>query len=231
MTTRHATRAVTLAACALTCLAHFPGCEESSSSTSSAEPLDNLSDDPQSLLGRSAKQAKDLRDEIEQRDAAAAGLAEQIAGADAVEVAGLRWTIPEGWQAVEPANSMRAAELRVPNPLGESLVTFSTAGGDVQQNVTRWGAQVLDPVTGEPQRPRARRLEIAGRVVHTVELSGTYLDGPPGGAPTERPYHMLRGAIVDGPSGLVFVKMTGPEDAMTAAAGAWNAMIGGMTAP
>lgn len=208
-------------------------CEETSGSSSGdgSQALDNLSDDPQSLLGRSAKQAKDLRDTIEQRDAATSGLADRIAGVEGVEVGGLRWSIPEGWEAVEPTSDMRAAELRVPNPLGESVVTFSTAGGSVEQNVQRWSRQVIDSITGDPVRARPETRQIAGLTVHTVEFSGTYLDGPPMGRQVERPYHTLRGAIVEAPSGLVFVKMWGAEDAMDQAARAWESLLSSMTAP
>ncbi len=238
MSTRYNTRrtdrlallAVGVTACALVA----GGCEDSSgssSSSSSNEPLENLSDNPQSLLGRSAKSAKDLRDQIEQRDAAATGLADELAGVDAVEVAGLRWSIPEGWTPVEPGSPMRQAELHVEHALGASVVTFSTAGGTVQQNLSRWGAQVLDSATGERQRPRADVRQIAGLTVHVVEFDGTYMSGMPGGRQTEIPYQTLLGAIVESPDGLVFVKMTGPEDAMRTARGAWDTMIGGMTAP
>ncbi len=227
MTTRHTTCALALAVG----LALAGACEESSSSSASAEPLDNLSDDPQSLLGRSAKSAKDLRDQIEQRDAATTGLADQLAGADAVELAGLRWSIPEGWASAEPANSMRAAELHVDHPLGASVVTFSQAGGGVQQNIARWGAQILDSVTGDAQRPRPDVRQIAGMSVHVVEMDGTYLSGMPGGPRNEQPYYTLRGAVIEAPAGLVFVKMWGPEQAMDASESAWDAMINGMTAP
>lgn len=211
------------------------GCEESSSSSgagssSGGGALDNLAEEPKSLYGKSAAMGRDLREKIEQRDAATQGMADQIAGVESVEAQGLRWSVPEGWVAVEPANAMRKAELRAPHPLGESVVTFSTAGGDVRSNLLRWGRQVLDD-TGGASRPRADVRDIAGLKVHVVEMSGTYLDGPPMGAKTERPYYTLRGAVVEHPDGLVFVKMWGPQDAMAQHEGAWDLMINGMTRP
>ncbi|MFI4896736.1 MAG: hypothetical protein ACIARR_02805 [Phycisphaerales bacterium JB059] len=211
------------------------GCEESSSSSGASSSsgggaLDNLVEEPKSMYGKSAAMGRDLRDKIEQRDAATQGLADQIAGMESVEVEGLRWSVPEGWVAVEPANPMRKAELRVAHPLGESVVTFSSAGGDVRSNLMRWGRQVLDD-TGGPSRPRADVRDIAGLKVHVVEMTGTYLDGPPAGAKTERPYFTLRGAVIEHPDQLVFVKMWGPQDAMDQHAGAWDLMINGMTRP
>eukprot|EP00913_Durusdinium_trenchii_P006011 g5623.t1 len=208
-------------------------CDDGSSGSSSASSggaLDNLADEPKSLYGKSAAMGRDLKEAIEQRDGAAQGLADQILGSESVEVAGLRWSVPEGWQAVAPSNTMRAAQLQVPHELGDSVVTFSTAGGTVQANLTRWGRQMIDG-TGDPMRPRADVRDIAGLKVHVVEMDGTYLDGPPMGATTERAYYTLRGAIVEAPDGLVFIKMWGPEDAMDRAEGAWNTMISGMTQP
>jgi len=202
----------------------------SSSSGSSGGALDNLAEEPKSMYGKSAAMGRDLREQIEQRDAAASGLADQISGVESVEFNGLRWSVPEGWQAVEPANSMRAAQLQVPNPLGTCVVTFSSAGGDVWSNLTRWGRQVLDEM-GDPIRPRAKQREIAGLTAHVVTLNGTYIDGPPAGAKTERPYYTVRGAIIELDDELVFVKMWGPEQAMSISEGAWDRMISGMTRP
>ena len=204
-------------------------CEESGSS-SSGGALDSLAEEPTSMYGKSAAMGRDLKQAIEQRDAAAQGLADQLEGVDSVELAGLRWTIPQGWRAVEPANPMRAAELQVESPLGVSVATFSTAGGDVRSNLTRWGRQMIDAV-GDPIRPRADVRDIAGLKVHVVEMNGTYLDGPPMGAKTERPYYTLRGAIIENGDQLVFVKMWGPEQAMSLSSGAWDRMINGMTRP
>ncbi len=209
-------------------------CDDTSSGSASASgsggALDNLAEEPKSLYGKSAAMGRDLKEAIEQRDGAAQGLADQILGSESVEVTGLRWSVPEGWQAVAPSNPMRKAQLQVPHELGDCVVAFSTAGGTVQANLTRWGRQMIDG-TGDPIRPRAQVRDIAGLKVHVVEMHGTYLDGPPMGATTERPYSTLRGAIVEAPDGLVFVKMWGPEDAMDRAEGAWSTMISGMTQP
>ncbi len=203
----------------------------SSGSSSSSGALDNLAEEPKSMYGRSAAMGRDLRDKIEQRDAATQGLADQIMGAEAVEVAGLRWSIPEGWQAVTPGNTMRAAQLSVPSELGESTVAFSTAGGSVDANLTRWGRQMVDGV-GDPIRPRAKVRDVAGMKVHVIEMNGTYMDGPPMGMKTERPYYTVRGAIIETTEGeMVFVKMWGPEDAMDRSKSAWDTMISGMTKP
>ncbi len=202
----------------------------STSASSSGGALDNLAEEPKSLYGKSAAMGRDLKEAIEQRDGAAQGLADELAGVESVELAGLRWSVPEDWQAVAPSNPMRKAQLRVPSELGDSVVAFSTAGGTVQANLARWGRQMMDGM-GDPIRPRAEVREISGLKVHVVEMDGTYLDGPPMGATTERPYSTLRGAIVESGDGLVFIKMWGPEDAMDRAEGAWNTMISGMTRP
>ena len=42
---------------------------------------------------------------------------------------------------------------------------------------------------------------------------------------------LLRGAIVETPDGLLFIKMTGPAEQMASTAAAFNAMIDGLKKP
>lgn len=134
---------------------------------------------------------------------------------------------PAGWEERPPANPMRAAELHIPGPGGDPakacLVTFSTAGGDVKMNIDRWAGQVLN-ADGKPATPEIQTRTIAGLPVHTVEMSGTYV----GMGQTPNPDWTMRGAVIETSRGLVFVKMTGPADAMAAAKPAYEAMIDGL---
>ncbi len=142
-------------------------------------------------------------------------------------VAGLRLTVPEGWEKVPPSNTMRLAELRVPGAGEPCVVAISTAGGDVAANIARWAGQVKDSAGKAPEAAPTVR-EIAGFKVHQAEFTGTYTGMGEGPA---RPEWTLRGAIVETPGGLVFIKMTGPAPAMRAAREGWDRMIEGMGRP
>jgi hypothetical protein len=205
-----------LAGCAALVLA---GCDDSSSNQGT-----ELADEPKSMYGKSAKTGKDLVENIQQRDAGMGGLADAASGAEMVSVAGLRWPIPEGWEIRPPANSMRAAEMLVSTGSGDCLVTFSQAGGSAQANINRWIGQVQDQ-TGAPKQASE---SVEGFTVSTVEVYGTFMDGSPMGPKTPRPNWILRGAVAEGPSGPVFIKMTGPEDAMDEAADGWTQLVFGL---
>jgi hypothetical protein len=146
----------------------------------------------------------------------------------AIIVAGLSFPLPEGWNQVPPSNPMRLAELRVPatsgDPAQASVVTFSTAGGDVQANIARWAGQVSD-ASGKPSEPIVQTRTVQGLRVHITEMTGTYT----GMSEAPRPDWTLRGAMVETPGGLLFVKMTGPAEPMAAAGPAFESMINGLS--
>ena len=133
--------------------------------------------------------------------------------------AGVRWTVPANWKA-EPQRPMRLATYNVPpaagdRDAGECGVYYFGAGqgGSVDANLDRWIGQFQQP-DGKPSKAAAK---IAKRTVHglkvtTVDVSGAYtgMAGPmaqPGAAP--KAGYRLLGAIVEGPQGSVFFKLTG----------------------
>lgn len=144
-----------------------------------------------------------------------------------ITVAGILFKVPEGWKSVPPSNQMRLAEIQVADASGDPskacVIAFSTAGGDVQSNITRWAGQMLD-ASGQPPKPETAVRDINGLKVHTAELKGSYQ----GMGEAPKSDWMLRGAIVETASGLLFVKMTGPAAAMEAAKAKWNEMIVGI---
>lgn len=142
---------------------------------------------------------------------------------------GLKFTKPETWSRVAPSNSMRKAELRSPGVGGaeEAVVAFSQAGGTVQWNLDRWKTQVTGP-DGKPAEATIEVREVGGIKVHIFSSSGAYQDGMPGGPKTPREKWTLRGAVIETTPMLTFAKMMGPEETMTAAKPAWDAMIAGL---
>ncbi len=254
-----ALRATTIAAPFAIGLACIGGCEESSpppsvvgngtggktqqqaageiASRGTTSRLDQLAEEPKSLAGRSARTAANAADQIANNQAQAAGAADEITGdGTGFDVAGLRWIMPEGWEKKPPASSMRAGEFHIKGDNNESaLVVFSHfpggQGGDVNSNLERWKSQFRNPETGgEPEFKKHPPRKVAGMTVHVLSIVGTYSDGMPGsGQATERTGYAMRGAIVEGPQGSVFIKMTGPFDVVNSTRDQWYQLVDGMT--
>jgi hypothetical protein len=129
----------------------------------------------------------------------------------------IRWEAPEGWKAIKPASNMRYAEYVIPGestPLSLTIFYFGPeGGGSVQQNIDRWTGQ-FDTSAGGSEAEVARR-EVNGMTVHTVDVAGTYDAGAAmgGGAPKES--QRMLGAIVEAPTGNYFIKLVGPQEAVS----------------
>lgn len=158
-------------------------------------------------------------------EAKPAAPAPSATGGATISALGVRFAVPDGWKEVPPANQMRLAELVVADASGDAAkacsVVFSTAGGDVQANVTRWAGQMRDSAGQAPKFEITTR-EIEGLKVHMVEFRGLY-QGMGDGTP--KPDWMMRGGIVETSSGLLFVKMTGPAATMQGAEAGWASLI------
>ena len=142
-------------------------------------------------------------------------------------VAGILFPVPEGWRQAPPSNQMRLAELHFGEGEDLCIAAFSSAGGSVIANIERWAMQMQGP-GGEPLTADAEMREVSGVPVHTVELTGTYLGM--GQQPPQEDTTM-RGAILERPSGLLFIKMIGPASAMESCAAGWDALLNGLKTP
>lgn len=145
-------------------------------------------------------------------------------------VAGIRWSIPEGWTEQGP-RQMRMATYSTPaasgDPEGGECAVFffgSGQGGTVDQNVDRWIGQFENP-TGESRSSK----EVNGLTVTTVKVKGTYVGMV---APmmqqqqgAKKPNYSLLGAIVLAPEGPVFFKLTGPSSTISQAESKFNVLI------
>ncbi|MCX5691638.1 MAG: hypothetical protein NTV94_17910, partial [Planctomycetota bacterium] len=152
-----------------------------------------------------------------------------ITGGNQLAVLGVSLPLPEGFKQFPPSNSMRLADVRVDDATGSSptacVIAVSTAGGGVDSNLDRWAGQVLDATGNPSKRVPSEPKMVSGLKVSSVELTGTFV-GMGDGAPKTN--WTLHGAIVETPEGLLFLKMTGPADAMKAAAGRFQAMLDGL---
>jgi hypothetical protein len=141
----------------------------------------------------------------------------------AESAAGLRWTAPAGWKA-EAARPMRAATYSIPLAAGDEGIAECVVnyfgpgqGGGVDANIERWRGQVLGadgkPATAKIDKRAARAIPIT-----TIDASGTYtgMGGPMSGGSKPVAGYRLMGAIVEGPGGSVFFKLTGPAKTIAA---------------
>jgi len=149
-------------------------------------------------------------------------LAACTASVFAESAAGVRWTAPAAWKA-EAARPMRAATYTLPLAAGdqgvaECVVNFfgPGQGGGVDANIERWRGQVQ----GSDGKPAAAKIDKrTGRAVPitVIDSSGTYtgMGGPMMAGKPVNGYRLL-GAIVEGPGGSVFFKLTGPAKTVAA---------------
>ncbi|WP_171420422.1 hypothetical protein [Corallococcus exercitus] len=155
-------------------------------------------------------------------------------GASAEEAGGLTWSAPAEW-AAQPTRPMRAATYKVPAAKGDAedaeLAVFyfgQGQGGAVDANVKRWVAQFQKP-DGKPledKDAKTKQEKVNGLPVTTVEVKGTYAGGGPMMGPsTPKPNFKLRGAIVEGPEGALFYKLTGPEKTVNGAEKGFRKMV------
>ena len=135
----------------------------------------------------------------------------------------VKWTAPARWTN-GPEKPMRAATYLIPAAAGDSegaeCAVFANIGGGVQANLDRWVGQFELPGGGDPkEKAKTKKETINGLPVTTIDLLGTFKGGGTAMGANSGPKtgYRLLGAIVEGPGGEVFFKMTGPVKTMAAA--------------
>ncbi len=144
---------------------------------------------------------------------------------------GLSWKNPAGWKADAP-RPMRAATYKIPATKGdteeaECAVFYFGAGqgGSIDDNLKRWVGQFEGAAMPAPKQEK-----MAGLPVHSIELAGTYTgSGGPMGPKTNKANYKLLGAIVEGPNGAIFFKLTGPAKTVDAAKPDFMKMLKGLS--
>ncbi|MBK8093955.1 MAG: hypothetical protein IPK32_18785 [Verrucomicrobiaceae bacterium] len=132
-----------------------------------------------------------------------------------VEAGGLNFAYAAPWSLSQTPGMMRVATLLakaegVEKPLEAAFYVFPGGGGGVQANVDRWIGQFAT----KPES-KTEEIEAGGKKVTLVTATGTYNDGPPMGAKTPKEGYTLLGAIVPtADDNNVFIKLTGPKDAI-----------------
>ncbi|TDU73092.1 hypothetical protein EI77_01559 [Prosthecobacter fusiformis] len=133
-----------------------------------------------------------------------------------VTAGNLNFTLPAtGWTSVPTSSPMRAATLKITvegaeQPLEAIFYYFGSGqGGDTQANIDRWLGQFESPPVSKTEE-----LDANGTKVSLVTATGTYMDGAMFGPKTAKADYTLLGAIIPGPDAPVFIKLTGPKDAV-----------------
>ena len=142
---------------------------------------------------------------------------------------GVDWQTPKGWTE-QPASGMRLATYAVParGAGGEAarcaVYYFGPGqGGGIDDNIQRWIGEFENPSS-----PARRTFEVRGMKVSRVEVSGAYMAHAgmsEGGSESPAPGWTLLGAIVEGPNGALFFKLTGPTATVSPAAKEFDALV------
>lgn len=125
--------------------------------------------------------------------------------------------LPTSWKVGEPKNSMRLAEYQLPGDQKATCLVFwfgEKGAGPVEANIKRW----VDGFQSESQ-PRREVLEpTKGIKVSLVDHSGTYVAPVTPGSEKQHnePNWRLLGAVVETPTGPIYVRAVGPEAAIAA---------------
>jgi hypothetical protein len=139
-------------------------------------------------------------------------------GAGTAQGVSIDFSVPASWQNEQPANNMRVAQALIPGPGGPgNLVVFyfgPGGGGGVEANIQRWIDQ-MDVAAGS--NPAPETFEANGYRVTWIDVGGTLKPSTMGTGPTtEQPGSRLLGAVVEGPGGPWFFKVTGPDSTISA---------------
>ena len=99
-------------------------------------------------------------------------------------------------------------------------------GGTVEANIERWKGQVQG-ADGKPAPAKLENRKVRGVPVVVIDSSGAYtgMGGPMAASAKPVPGYRLLGAIVEGPGGMVFFKLTGPAKTIAGHEKSFNQLL------
>lgn len=142
-------------------------------------------------------------------------------GEQEARVSGFRFTLPPGWRQAELSPEQRGfvdARFEIADYDDDVRLTMSTTGGGIEANIQRWLGQFQQP---PGSAPRQETLEVNGRDVTWVDVSGDYQGM---GGPVQSDWRMLAAAFHGQPRDF-YVKLTGPATAIAELEAPFRALI------
>jgi hypothetical protein len=122
-----------------------------------------------------------------------------------------RWEIPEGWQEGTPTPIRMANFLVAGHPDMECyLAVLVGAAGGVEANVNRWRRQMGQPDLAPEEIASLESMEMLGSSSFYIEIEGDFEDM----TGQSKPGYRMLAVICPLPDKTVFVKMTGPAEAV-----------------
>lgn len=149
---------------------------------------------------------------------------------DRIDVGGLSFKAPEGWEYQHPTSAMRRAELGVRDEEGTAgLVVYyfgSKGAGSPKDNIERWVGQFRNPDGSALQGVEPVTEKIAGLEVTRVEVAGSYASGMGDDAAQQRlPGQRMIAAIVNTPTGPYYLKFFGDDEVVTKNRAAFEGLL------
>src|SRR5262249_8545685 len=151
-----------------------------------------------------------------------------------IEVAGLRFAVPRGWERGQPTSPIRAAQVRIPRAGRKQedgellLIQYTPRKGTVSDLAERWYTQFTEPDGRSPKEAASvSRRSVNGLTVEVIDIAGTY--HPPMGPMehTEKPNWRLLGAVVeDDDRGPWYWRAGGPAGTMGKAKPGFGMLLG-----
>ncbi len=135
---------------------------------------------------------------------------------------GLSWETPESW-AQGPARTMRLASF-VPKAspgIDISVTQLAGNGGGHKANFDRWRGQMGQEPISQAELSDLERLEVLGEEALVIEIDGRFT----GMGNADLQGARMLGAMVPNGNGTLFVKLTGPREAVEAEADAFRAFL------
>jgi hypothetical protein len=139
----------------------------------------------------------------------------------AVTLAGITFRPPSDWKDLGPSGMRKADYTYGPVDGDTDSATVSVfyfgpnSGGGVMDNIERWIGQMSLPNGEDPHKSAVQNsFTVDGMTVHMVELDGTFnasMGGPMSGSVEAMPDYKMAAAVLEGPEGNVFFKLTGPK--------------------
>jgi gluconolactonase len=150
-----------------------------------------------------------------------------------VAIKAIKLKVPATWKQEEPSNNLRLSQFKLPPVEGDKtaaelvISSFGGDGGGVDQNFKRW----IDQFTTEERKVKLTSGECNQGKYYVNDVTGTYLQssgGPfAGGKKTPMPgYRSISVVLAVPDTGVYFLRMTGPEKTVTAAAESFRKSFG-----